>query len=30
MVLGDVAAFDQDRLAVLQVDPVVGHRAAPE
>ena len=30
VVLGDVAAFDQDRLAVLQVDPVVGHRAPPE
>ena len=30
VVLGDVAAFHQDRLAVLQVDPVVGHRAPPE
>ncbi len=30
VVLGDVAAFHQDRLAVLQVDPVVGHRPAPE
>ena len=30
VVLGDVAAFHQDRLAVLQVDPVVGHRAPAE
>ena len=30
MVLGDVAAFHQDRLAVLQVDPVIGHRAPAE
>ncbi len=30
MVLGHVAAFHQDRLAVLQVDPVVGHRPSPE
>ena len=30
VVLGDVAAFHQDRLAVLQVDPVVGHRSPPE
>ena len=30
MVFGDVAAFHQDRLAVLQVDPVVGHGAATE
>ena len=30
VVFGDVAAFHQDRLAVLQVDPVIGHRAAPE
>jgi hypothetical protein len=30
VVFGDVAAFDQDRLAVLQIDPMVGHRAAPE
>ena len=30
VVLGDVAAFHQDRLAVLQVDPVVGHRSPTE
>ena len=30
VVLGDVAAFHQDRLAVLQVDPVVGHRSSTE
>ena len=30
VVLGDVAAFHEDRLAVLQIDPVVGHRPPPE
>ena len=30
VVLGDIAPFDQDRLAILQVDPMVGHRAATE
>ena len=30
MVLRHIAAFHQDRLAMLQVDPVVGHGAAPE
>ncbi len=30
MVLGHIAAFHQDRLAVLEVDPVVGHRPPSE
>jgi hypothetical protein len=30
VVFGDVAAFDQDGLAVLEVDPVIGHRSTPE
>jgi len=30
MVFRHVAAFHQNRLAMLQVNPVVGHGAAPE
>src|SRR5262249_34525657 len=30
MVLGDIAAFHQNRLAMLQIDPVVRHGPSPE